>query len=159
MNETLQDIQVASFRLGHDIYAVDIMRIKEIIRPQKLVSLPRFPSFVEGIINLRGRIVPVIDIGKRFNLPRSYNERTTCLLIVTVGQRLVGLVVDEMTGVISFPAKDLKPSPEVMDGIRAEYLVGVCLVDDALVMLLNPDTLLSGQETVELGMIDRETQV
>jgi purine-binding chemotaxis protein CheW len=158
MDETLHDLQVASFRLGHDIYAVDIMRIKEIIRPQKLVTLPRSPSFVEGIINLRGKIVPVIDIGKRFNLPRSFNGSTTCLLIVTIGQRLVGLVVDEMTGVISFPVRDLKPSPEVMDGIRAEYLVGVCLVDDSLVMLLNPDALLSGEETTELGMMARDTQ-
>ena len=158
MEETLQELQVASFRLGKDVYAVDIMRIKEIIRPQKLVTLPLSPSFVEGILNLRGRIVPVIDIGKRFNLPKDRNDRTTCLLIITIGQRLVGLVVDEMNGVISFPTRDLRPSPEVMDGIRAEYLVGVCLVDDSLIMLLNPDTLLSGEEATELGKLVGDTQ-
>lgn len=152
MEETLHEIQVACFRLGADVYAVDIMRIKEIIRPQKLVSLPKAPSFVEGILNLRGRIVPVIDIGRRFNVQRSYSERTACLLIVAIGQRFVGLVVDEMIGVKSFPSRDLKPPPEVADGIRAEYLVGVCLIEDALVMLLNPDSFLSSQESSELGV-------
>lgn len=156
MAESIQEIQVASFRLGQDIYAVDIMRIKEIIRPQKMVTLPSAPAFVEGIINLRGKIVPVVDIGKRFALERSGSDRTTCLLIVSIGRRLVGLVVDEMTGVVSIPARDLKPPPEVMNGIRAEYLVGVCLVGESLVMLLNPDTLLSVQETAELGMMVRD---
>jgi purine-binding chemotaxis protein CheW len=153
MEDTFQEIQVACFRLGCDTYAVDIMRIKEIIRPQKLVVLPKSPSSVEGIINLRGNVVPILDLRKRFDLPTGTDEHLSRLLIVTIARRLVGLVVDEMIGVVTLPTKDLKPPPMVMEGVNAEYLIGVCLLGESLVMLLNLDTLLSGLETHELNRI------
>src|SRR5512147_1833810 len=83
MNTDIHEIQIACFRLGDDVYAVDIMRIKEIIRPQKLTSLPKSPSFVEGVLNLRGTVIPVIDLRKRFDFPDTVHDKNTRLLIVT----------------------------------------------------------------------------
>lgn len=154
MNTDIHEIQVACFRLGEDLYAADIMRIKEIIRLQKLANLPKSPTFVEGVLNLRGAVIPVIDLRKRFDLPVISHDRDTRLLIVTVGRQVVGLVVDEVTEVISVPVRDIKQPPRVAGGIGAEYLVGVCLAKDSLIMLLNLDRILSDRESDELDRMD-----
>jgi len=148
------EIQVACFRLGEDLYAADIMRIKEIIRLQKLANLPKSPAFVEGVLNLRGTVIPVIDLRKRFDIPAAPQGRDTRLLIVSMGRQILGLVVDEVTEVLSVPVKDIKPAPQVAKGVGAEYLVGVCLVKDSLIMLLNLDRILSDRESDELDRMN-----
>ena len=151
MNTDINELQIACFRLGDDHYAVDIMRIKEIIRPQKLTSLPKAPPFVEGVLNLRGTVIPVIDLRKRFDFPASTLDRNTRLLIVTVGRQLLGLAVDEVTEVLTLTPREIKPPPQMINGISAEYLVGVCLAKDSLIMLLNLDTILTDRESRELS--------
>ncbi len=156
MSTDTLEIQIACFRLGDDLYAADIMRIKEIIRPQKLTSLPKSPAFVEGVLNLRGTVIPVIDLRKRFDFPSADHDRNTRLLIVTVGRQLLGLEVDEVTEVITVHVKDIKPPPQVVNGVSAEYLVGVCLAKDSLIMLLNLDRILTDRESSELGNMAAE---
>jgi purine-binding chemotaxis protein CheW len=153
MHREIQEIQVACFRLGVDLYAIDIMRIKEIIRPLKLTCLPRFPDFVEGIINLRGIVMPVIDLRKRFDLPEREITSNTRLLIVKLAGQVIALVVDEVAEVVAVSLKDIKPPPHLGEGVDAEYLLGVCLVKEEMIMLLNIDRLLSSHETSELGKI------
>ena len=151
MENDIREIQIACFRLGDDLYAMDIMRIKEIIKPQKLVVLPKAPSFMEGALNLRGTVIPVIDLRKRFDFPEAALDKNTRLLIVTIGRQLLGLEVDEVTEVVAVTVKDIKPPPQVVKGVSAEYLVGVCLVKDSLIMLLNLDTILTDRESKELS--------
>jgi purine-binding chemotaxis protein CheW len=151
MENDIREIQVACFRLGEDVYAVDIMRVREIIRPQKLAVLPKAPVFMEGVLNLRGAVIPVVDLRKRFDMPPRDDDSNRRLLILALAGRTLGIVVDEVTEVITVPVANLKPPPQVTHGVGAEYLVGVCLVEDDLVMLLDPDRLLSGSEADELG--------
>jgi purine-binding chemotaxis protein CheW len=157
MSTDTHEIQIACFRLGDDLYAADIMRIKEIIRPQKLTSLPKSPAFIEGVLNLRGTVIPVVDLRKRFDFPSADHDRNTRLLIVTVGRQLLGLEVDEVTEVITVHVKDIKPPPQVVNGVSAEYLVGVCLAKDSLIMLLNLDMILTDRESSELSSMAAET--
>ncbi|MBT0662981.1 chemotaxis protein CheW [Geobacter pelophilus] len=154
MYREIQEIQVACFRLGDDLYAIDIMRIKEIIRPLKLTCLPKFPDFVEGIINLRGIVMPVVDLRKRFGLPELETTSNTRLLIVNLAGQVLALVVDEVTEVVTVAVKDIKPPPNLGEGIGTEYLLGVCLVKQEMIMLLNIDKLLSTHEARELGKIN-----
>jgi len=158
MTTDIHEIQIACFRLGEDIYAADIMRIKEIIRPQKLTTLPKSPAFVEGVLNLRGTVIPVIDLRKRFDFAVSTRDRNTRLLIVTVGRRLLALEVDEVTEVITVHVKDIKPPPQVVNGVNSEYLVGVCLAKDSLIMLLNLDKVLTDRESGELSKLTVENR-
>jgi purine-binding chemotaxis protein CheW len=130
------------------------MRIREIIRPQKLTLLPRTPAFVEGIINLRGAVIPVIDMRRRFGLPPRPIIHTSRLLIVTIAEQLIGLVVDDVTEVLTVPVRDIKPPPKVAGGVGAEYLIGVCLAKDSLIILLNLDRILTDSEADELGLLD-----
>ena len=154
MTTDIHEIQVACFRLGDDVFAADIMRIKEIIRLQRLVNLPKSPAFVEGALNLRGSVIPVVDLRKRFDLPTAPHNRNTRLLIVTVGKQVLGLVVDEVTEVISVPVRDVKPPPQVSGGVGAEYLVGVCIAGASLIMLLNLDRILTDRESDELTRLE-----
>ena len=154
MNSEINEIQVACFRLGDDVYAADIMRIKGIIRPLKMTTLPKAPAFVEGVINLRGDVIPVVDLRSRFDFPRRANDQSTRLLIVKVACQLLGLVVDEVTEVITVPVKDIKPAPQLAAVIGAEYLIGVCLVKESMVMLLNLDRIISAREADELGLLE-----
>lgn len=146
MSSEINEIQIACFRLGDDTYAVDIMRIREIIRSQKLTGLPKAPPFVDGVINLRGQVIPVVGLRKRFDLPPREMDNLTRLLIVSVARQVVGLMVDEVTEVITVPVKNLKPPPISVRGVGAEYLIGVCLVGEEMVMLLNIDSMFTDQE-------------
>jgi len=159
MENDIREIQVACFRLGEDIYAIDIMRIKEIIRPQKLAVLPKAPVFMEGVLNLRGAVIPVVDLRKRFDMPEREIDRNRRLLIVALAGRTLGIVVDEVTEVITVPVANIKPPPQVSQGVGAEYLVGVCLVQDDLVMLLDPDRLLTWSEADEPGWMGEVKEV
>jgi len=159
METDIREIQVACFRLGEDIYAIDIMRIKEIIRPQKLAVLPKAPVFMEGVLNLRGAVIPVVDLRKRFDMPVREIDRDRRLLIVALAGRTLGIVVDEVTEVITVPVVNIKPPPQVSQGVGAEYLVGVCLVQDDLVMLLDPDRLLTWSEADEPGWMGEVKEV
>lgn len=151
MNSDIKNIQVACFRLNDDLYAVDIMRIKEIIRPQKLTPLPQSPAFIEGIINLRGAVIPVIDLRKRFDMPARELTGSTRLLIVRLSAQTIGLVVDDVTEVITVPVKDIKAPPVVSEGVVVNHLLGVCLSGNDMVMLLDIDRLLTISEVSVLG--------
>ena len=153
MKQELQEIQVACLTMGDGLYAVDIMRIREIIRLPKLAPLPRALSFVEGVINLRGTVIPVVDLRKRFGLPPAENLDSARLLILSVGGQTLGLIVDEVTEMITVPLRDLKPPPRGVSIVGGEYMVGLCLVREVPVMLLNIDALLSFKEKAELGCL------
>ncbi len=146
----IQEIKVVCFRLGEDLYAADIMRVREIIKPQKPAGMPNMPAFVDGVINLRGAVIPILDLHKRFQLPAVEPGKRTRLLIVSLSGQALGLVVDEVTEVVTVAVNDLRPPPQFVQGVGAGHLIAVCLVRGAPVMLLNLDTVLRDQEADEL---------
>lgn len=157
MKQELQDIQVACLRMGDGLYAVDIMRIKEIIRLPKLSPLPRSLPFVEGVVNLRGSVIPVVDLRKRFGLPPAESLESARLLILSVAGQPLGLIVDEVTEMITVSVRDLKPPPRGVRIVGSEYMVGLALVQEVPVMLLNIDALFTFREQAELGSLSPES--
>ncbi|WP_173199384.1 chemotaxis protein CheW [Geobacter sp. SVR] len=142
MNKELTEIQLACFSLGETLFAVDIMRIREIVQPQRLSCLPGSSSMVEGVINLRGNIIPVMNLRRRFGLPPVPEDKPAKFLIVSLARQALALVVDEVLEVIAVPAGDIKPPPDVDEGVGAEWLLGVCLSQERLFMILDIDSLL-----------------
>jgi len=140
----MQEIKVVCFRLGQDTYALDIMRVREIVKPQKLSGLPEASSFVEGVINLRGSIIPVVDLRKKFGISKNGDSGECRLLITVVASQLVGLIVDAVTEVVTIPIRDLRPPPSVVKVVGYRYLLGVCLVKEVMVMLVNLDAIFGG---------------
>jgi len=146
MDSAIQDIQLACFNLGDSLFAVDIMRIREIILPQRLSSLPGSFHQFEGVINLRGAVIPVMDLRKRFGMAAAPEGVDGKLLIVSLARQTLALAVDNVMEVITVPAREIKPALEHTEGVGMEYLLGVCLSDDRVFMILDVDSLLGTQE-------------
>lgn len=147
------EIQVACFRLAGEMYALDIRRIKEVIRPQKVTPIPKAPVFLEGVINLRGMVIPVIDLRRRFALPIPSDDRRARIIICVVARKNIGLLVDEATEVCRFSRDDVRPASPFLGGAEAEFILGMCRQRDQLVMLLDLDRLLSAGETAALASV------
>lgn len=149
-----QDIQLACFKVGGELYALDIMKIREIIRPQKLTVVPKAPRFIEGVINLRGVVIPVADLRKRFDQTCSPDLRKHRIIICSVSGRIVGLLVDEVLEVRRYGRQDVAPAPQFLKGPEAEFFLGVARRGDDLVMVLDLDRILSSDEQIALTSMD-----
>ena len=151
-----QEIQLACFRLGEEFYGLDILKIKEIIRPQKLTPVPKAPAFIEGMINLRGVVIPVADMRKRFDLPILQNSRKNRVIVCSVAGKVIGLLVDEVTEVRRYARQDISPAPQFIKGPDAAFFLGVAHQGDDLVMLLDLEKVLSTVEKIEFQKIDHD---
>jgi purine-binding chemotaxis protein CheW len=136
------DIQLATFSIGENLFAVDIMRIREIILPQKLSALPGASQILEGVISLRGAVIPVMNLRKRFGMPEADDYTSGKLLVVSLVCQTLALAVDNVMEVITVPANAILPPPDMANGIGMEYLLGVCLSDDDVFMILDIDSVL-----------------
>jgi len=154
--ETMErhDIQLACFRVGNELYALDIMQIREIIRPQKLTTVPKAPRFIEGVINLRGAVIPVADLRKRFDHPITSDARKNRVIICSVAGKIVGLLVDEVLEVRRYGRQDVAPSPQFLKGPEAEFFLGVARRGDDLVMVVDLDRILSSDEKIALTRME-----
>ena len=148
--ELRQEILLACFRVGSELYALDIMKIKEIIRPQKLTPIPKSPSFIEGVINLRGVVIPVADMRKRFDQPISEENSKNRIVVCSLAGKIIGLLVDEVTEVKRYGREEIAPAPQFIKGPQAEYFLGVARCDDDLIMLIDLEKVLSSDEKIEL---------
>lgn len=146
--------QVVVFQLLDQTYGIDIASVYEIIRAEAITQIPRAPHFVEGVINLRGHIIPVIDLCKRFNLPPRQDTRQSRIIVVDVAGTTVGMIVDAVQEVLRFPASSIEPPPPVAHGVDAAYLRGIALNDNRLIILLDLDKILYENEMQELGQAD-----
>jgi purine-binding chemotaxis protein CheW len=148
MEDTPTHIQLACFSLGDKLFAVDIMRIREILVSQKLSPLPSASDLLEGVINLRGSVIPVMNMRKRFGMPVVDDAPAGKLMIVSLVRQLLALVVDDVLEVISVPVADIKSPIQVASGLGMEYILGICLSNNSVFMILDIDSLLSTHGTV-----------
>jgi purine-binding chemotaxis protein CheW len=144
-----RDMQVVCFKLGTESYGLDIMQIKEIIRYQKVQLVPKAPLFVDGVINLRGVVIPIIDLRKRFEMPSDISSRTR-IIIAQLENRIVGIVVDEIIDIISLSKAHLM-SPGMVRGREAEYLDGMADIKGELLFVINLNKMLTAEEKMSLA--------
>jgi purine-binding chemotaxis protein CheW len=139
LDETQSDriVQMAAFRVGDEDYVIDIMRIKEIINPLKVTAVHDSTGLLEGVINLRGVIIPVIDLRGRLGLSRAEDTQRTKVIIASVGPKIVGFRVDEVLEVVRMPRSRIRPSPQLGPGGEQGLFLGVCQHDERLLLLLN----------------------
>jgi len=138
--------QLVVFELGAELYGVEIARVHEIIRLQTVTRVPRAPAFVEGVINLRGKVIPVVDLRRRFGLPSAEHTRSTRIVVVEIGDQVVGIVVDSVSEVLRVNTATVEPPSPVVAGIDSEYLHGIAKLTDRLVILLDLDRVLARDE-------------
>lgn len=135
-------LQVVTFRVGNEYYGLHIMRVQEIIRVIEAVKVPKAPAYVEGVINLRGKIIPIIDLRKRMMKAITCYSDASRIIVVDTGGRLAGLVVDAVIDVIMLNGDDVEPCPSIDDSKRSDYIMGVGRQGDRLITVLSLENLL-----------------
>jgi purine-binding chemotaxis protein CheW len=139
-------LQLVTFSIGEEEFGVDILKVQEIIRTMEITKVPRAPAFVEGVINLRGKVIPIIDLRRRFGLQSRNHDKHTRIIVIEISNMIVGFVVDSVSEVLRIPANTVEPPPPVVAGLESEYISGVGKLEDRLLILLDLDRLLSGEE-------------
>jgi purine-binding chemotaxis protein CheW len=141
-----EERQLVVFQLGAELYGVEIARVHEIIRLQAVTRVPRAPAFVEGVINLRGKVIPVVDLRRRFGLPSAEHTRASRIVVVEIGDQVVGTIVDGVSEVLRVNTAIVEPPSPVVAGVDSEYLHGIARLPDRLVILLDLDRILAREE-------------
>ncbi len=156
---TLQDkeqlLQLVGFKIGQETFGVDILIVQEIIRSAPITYVPNSPEFVEGVINLRGSIIPVIDLRKRLNFDTThYTQEKDWILILDIQSKVTGFIVDSVTDVIKIQENNIDPPPDILvAGLQSQYIRGVCEIDQSLVILLDFSRILLTDEIRKLNSV------
>lgn|SRR5574341_367261 len=119
-------VELCTFRIAGEDYALDIMRVREIINPLPVTPVPRAPAFIEGVVRVRSEVIPVVDVRKRFALPPAAPTRKTKFVVVRIGGRRVALVVDEVTEVVRLHRSEIRPAPTFEEDRAPRFFLGVC---------------------------------
>jgi purine-binding chemotaxis protein CheW len=144
-------LQLVVFELGGEEFGVEIMNVQEIIRMPEMTQIPQSPDFVEGVINLRGRIIVVVNLSKRFNLQSRVADESSRIIVVEIGNSVVGMIVDSVNEVLRIPISSVEPAPElVMSKVSRNYLKGVGKIDKRLLILLDLGRVLTVEEVSEI---------
>lgn len=143
-------LQLVSFVLGNEEFGVDILCVQEINRMLQITKVPNSPVYVDGVINLRGRVIPVIDLRQKLGLPRKEHDNNTRIIVVEVNNKTVGFVVDGVREVLRIPRSITEAPPEIASGINSEFIKSVGKLEDRLLILIDLEKILSKDEKLEL---------
>jgi len=135
-----------TFTLGSEEYGVDILKVQEIRGYDTVTRIPDTPDFIKGVINLRGTIVPVVDMRLKFKLAQAQYDVFTVMIILTVAQRVVGMVVDGVSDVLQLPAERICPAPELGGQLGSRFITGIGTLDQRMLILVDIEKLMSSQE-------------
>ncbi len=156
MSDINQQFQIVTFQLGSELYGVDILDVKEIVKAQEIRAIPHAPDYVEGIFNLRGEVIPVMNLHKRFNIERLVyeseveEELNRGFIILNIDGLKISIIIDKVSRVITINATDVKPPPQMITGIGSEYIHGIVEENNGYLILLNIRKLFDSKELQKL---------
>jgi purine-binding chemotaxis protein CheW len=150
-----------TFELGGEVYGLEILKVHEIIGIMTVTRVPKMPCFVRGVINLRGQVIPVVDLRLKFELEQKEDTEKTCVIVVQVrcgsGTVTMGAIVDEVSEVLNIPAEAIEPAPSFGASVDTDFILGMGKVGQKVVMLLDVDRVLSQGEIAEVEMTPQGT--
>lgn len=141
-----------AFTLGKEEYGIDILKVQEIRGYETVTRIANAPDFVKGVVNLRGIIVPIVDMRIKFNLGEPTYDQFTVVIILNIGGRVMGMVVDSVSDVITLSPEQIKPAPEMGTAFNTDYLIGLGTLDERMLILIDIDKLMSSSE---MGLIEK----
>ncbi|CUS98332.1 chemotaxis protein CheW [Candidatus Chrysopegis kryptomonas] len=139
-------LQLVSFKIGSEEFGVDILKVQEINRLVQITQVPNAPSFIEGVMNLRGKVVPIVNLRKRFGLSLKEYDKNTRIIVVDLNGKTVGFIVDSVSEVLRVSKNVVEPPPELVSGIDSEYITGIAKLEDRLLILLDLEKILTVEE-------------
>lgn len=151
-----------TFRLGREEYGIEILKVREIVASMEITPVPLTALYIRGVVNLRGKIIPVVDMRKKFQLPEVATGRDTCIITVMVegreGDALTGLLVDGVNEVIQVAASDVEPVPSLGDDMKLDFVTGLSKTKGRVIVLLDMEKVMQGQDLRELQNLGRLTE-
>jgi purine-binding chemotaxis protein CheW len=138
--------KLLTFQLGEQEYGIQILEAHEVVGLMKIDPVPQTPAFMKGIINLRGKIIPVIDLRSKFDMLDIASSKETCIIVVAIGGKLTGIIVDFLVGVLTIEESDFENTPQLGENIRTEFIIGMAKLEKRVVIVLNIETILSNEE-------------
>ena len=146
-----------TFRLGNEEFAIQVLRVKEIMGIQEITAVPQTPAYVKGVINLRGKVIPVVDLRLKFGLPELEYTQRTCIIVAQIESQamklLIGIIVDGVSEVLTLQASDIEDTPEFGSGVQTPYLLGMAKIKGKVKILLDIDMVLSAHEMQKLPRV------
>lgn len=149
--------QIVVFELGSEQFGVSISSVESIIKMQAVTKMPHAPSFVEGVTNLRGKVLPVIDLRKRFGMDAQPADKDSRIIVISVNRSEVGMIVDGVSEVLTVPEGSVEPAPAIATTVDSTFITGIAKFDERLVILLDLDRVLTTQEQESLAEIRAES--
>ena len=144
-------LEVVTFTLGQEEYGIDIQRVQELRGYDTVTCIANAPAHIKGVVNLRGIIVPIIDMRIKFNLGEPRYDEFTVVIVLNIGGRVVGMVVDSVSDVITLSAEQIKPAPEMGSTLDTDYLIGLGTLEERMLILVDIDRLMSSEE---MGLVE-----
>ncbi len=135
-----------TFVLAREEYGLEILKVREIIGMMEITAIPRTPDFVKGVINLRGKVIPVIDLRRKFEMPAADATDQTCVIVVDVGAVEMGIIVDKVSEVLAIAAEDIEPPPSFGVAVDTDFILGMGKANDRVTILLDISRVLTGQD-------------
>ena len=139
-----------TFHLGNEEFAIQVLRVREIMGIQEITAVPQTPCYVKGVINLRGKVIPVVDLRLKFALPELKYTQRTCIIVVQIesdaGKLMIGVIVDAVSEVLTLQAGDIEDTPDFGSGVATPYLLGMAKIKGKVKILLDIDMVLSSQD-------------
>jgi len=153
------EIQLVIFRLRDEEFGVDISEVREIVRMMEITHIPEAPGFIEGVVNLRGQVIAVVELARQFGLaPEAERPKTARIVVIEIQDKTVGLIVDEVPEVLRISQDNIEPTPEIIETeVHRDYLRGVGKLEDRLVILLDLEKVLKPHEVEAVGKIGLES--
>jgi purine-binding chemotaxis protein CheW len=146
-----------TFHLGNEEFAVQVLRVREIMGIQEITAVPQTPDYVKGVINLRGKVIPVVDLRLKFGLPEIAYTQRTCIIVAQIENRgtklLIGIIVDCVSEVLTLQTTDIEDTPDFGSGVETPYLLGMAKIKGKVKILLDINMVLTAQEVMSLGPI------
>ena len=147
-----QALELLSFRLGQEEYGIDIQKVQELRGYDAVTHIANAPEHLKGVVNLRGTIVPIVDMRIKFKLGEPSYDQFTVVIVLNLGRRVIGMVVDSVSDVITLAPEQIKPAPQMGSVLDTEYLVGLGALDDRMLILVDLEKLMSSDE---MGLIEK----
>jgi len=145
-----EEFQLILFELGNSLYGIPIEKVSEINRIDQITTLPKAPKFVEGVINLRGNVVPLIDLRKRFGMKQVERTKKNKIIVVIVEKRLFGIIVDTVLEVVSIAKENIEPTLPTTTGLKAEFLNSIGKIHESLVIILDIESIIQSKEEIKI---------
>ena len=149
----MSEKQYVIFKLCNEEYGVDIKNVQEITEYKETTKIPNAPDFIEGIINLRGNVTPIISLRKRFNLGTQEINKDSRIIIIKLEEKQIGFIVDDASQVITIDSSKIEPPHELITGVDRQYITGIGKVDEKIIIMLDLEKVLTEKEQIEITNI------